>query len=175
MSSVVPVERIHYSSPERKGNNKVSPVAKAGFECAKRAEDVLMHMQQRHEYRLQSVQYNSEIQPDTRVFNLVLKAWANIRGGTKASAIRAMRILDLMQELYHDQSMHAPNWQGVVLSKVQPNLQTYKHVNMLGHMPRTPTRAPIALRRYCAICCRCPKRATWVWRLCRTWNAFILS
>ena len=146
---------------EGKGNNKVSPAAKAGFECAKRAEDVLMHMQKMHENRLQflaeggsvgeqSVQYNSEIQPDTRVFNLVLKAWSNIHGGTKASAIRAMRILDLMQELYHYQSMNAPDWQGIVLSKVQPNLQTYKHViqawAFATHTTEGPDRAEEILR-----------------------------
>ncbi len=144
---------------EGKGNNKVSPATKAGFECAKRAEDVLMHMQRMHEHRLQLaegggvgqlVQYNSEIQPDTRVFNLVLKAWSNIRGGTKASAIRAMRILDLMQELYHYQSMNAPDWQGIVLSKVQPNLQTYKHVlqawAFATHTIEGPDRAEEILR-----------------------------
>jgi hypothetical protein len=146
---------------EGKGNNKVSPTVKAGFECAKRAEDVLMHMQKMHENRLQflaeggsvgeqSVQHNSEIQPDTRVFNLVLKAWSNIHGGTKASAIRAMRILDLMQELYHYQSMNAPDWQGIVLSKVQPNLQTYKHViqawAFATHTTEGPDRAEEILR-----------------------------
>eukprot|EP00579_Thalassiosira_antarctica_P005440 CAMPEP_0201886626 /NCGR_PEP_ID=MMETSP0902-20130614/22623_1 /ASSEMBLY_ACC=CAM_ASM_000551 /TAXON_ID=420261 /ORGANISM="Thalassiosira antarctica, Strain CCMP982" /LENGTH=655 /DNA_ID=CAMNT_0048416257 /DNA_START=33 /DNA_END=2000 /DNA_ORIENTATION=- len=117
-----------------RAKNVISHATKAGFECAKRAEDLLMHMQRMHEQQLQMTEkdgqfdaYNSELQPDTRVFNLVLKAWS-IFGGTKASAIRAMRILDLMQELHHGQSMNAPEWQGIVLSKVQPNLQTYKLV-----------------------------------------------
>lgn len=129
----------------------VSHATKDGFDCAKRAEDLLMHMQKMHEQQLtDSEQYNSEIQPDTRVFNLVLKAWSNIHGGTKASAIRAMRILDLMQELYHYQSMDAPEWQGIVLSKVQPNLKTYKLVlDAWAHAAHTvegPDRAEEILR-----------------------------
>lgn len=113
----------------RSGGGKISLATKAGFECAKRAEDVLMHMQNMHEQNIQSdSEYNSEVQPDTLVFNHVLSAWSKIRGGTKASAMRAMRILDLMQELHHHQYKNASEWQGILLSKVQPNLQTYKHV-----------------------------------------------
>ena len=130
-----------------------SPSTKAGFECAKRAEDVLMHMQKMHERRLQSdavshnKHYNSDIEPDTLVFNLVLTAWSNIHGGTKASAIRAMRILDLMQELHHYQSMNSPGWQGITLSKVQPNLQTYKLVlHAWAMMHECPDRAEEILR-----------------------------
>lgn len=123
------------NSDARSGGRAVPLATKAGFECAKRAEDVLMHMQRMHQKQLQSdaesgqcEHYNSEIQPDTQVFNLVLTAWSKILGGTKASSIRAMRILDLMQELHHYQSMNAPGWQGIILSKLQPNLQTYKLV-----------------------------------------------
>ncbi|KAL7541557.1 hypothetical protein ACHAXR_011590 [Thalassiosira sp. AJA248-18] len=137
-----------------KSGGKATPATKAGFECAKNAEEMLMHMQRMHEQQLQmaeeseqSVPYNSEIQPDTRVFNLVLKAWSK---GTKASAIRAMRILDLMQELHHYQSMNAPEWQGIVMSKVQPNLQTYKLVlHAWAHATHTiegPDRAEEILR-----------------------------
>lgn len=155
---------------EGKGKNKVSSATKAGFECAKRAEDMLMHMQKIHERRLQSIQYSSEIQPDTRVFNLVLKAWSNIRGGTKASAIRAMRILDLMQELHHTQSMHAPDWQGVILSKVQPNLQTYKHVihawAYATHTNEGPDRAEEILRHLLSL-----SKAGNMGVEIRTWNA----
>ena len=129
----------------------VSPATKAGFECAKRAEAVLMHMQSMHEAQIdQNGDYNSDIQPDTRVFNLALQAWSNIQGGTKASAIRAMRILDLMQELHHHQSMNASEWQGIVLSKVQPNLRTYKLLlNAWAHATNTvegPDRAEEILR-----------------------------
>jgi len=144
----------------RAKNNVVSAATKAGFECAKRAEDLLMHMQHMHEqrqlhmmaedYNGHSEQYSSGIQPDTRVFNLVLKAWSKIHGGTKASAIRAMRILDLMQELHHTQSINAPEWQGMVLSKVQPNLQTYKLVLYAwahaAHTAEGPDRAEEILR-----------------------------
>ncbi len=142
--------QTHSGSGEGKGMNKVSRATKAGFECAKRAEDALMHMQKMHENQLPSVHYNSEIQPDTRVFNLVLNAWSKIRGGTKASAIRALRILDLMQELYHYQSMHVHDWQGILLSKVQPNLQSYKHVlhawANASHTLEGPDRAEEILR-----------------------------
>lgn len=135
----------------------VSDVTKTGFECARRAEDLLMHMQRMHDERLQlaedngkSGQYNSEIQPDTRLFNLVLKSWCTMRGGTKASAIRAMRILDLMQELHHFQSKNAPEWQGVGFSKVQPNMQTYKLILMgwadATHTVEGPDRAEEILR-----------------------------
>ena len=119
-------EVLETESGGRTKKNVVSSATKAGFECAKRAEEVLMHMQKMHEQLQQDEGYNSDIQPDTRVFNLVLKAWSKIQGGTKSSAIRAMRILDLMQELHHQESMHASEWQGIVLNKVQPNLQTYK-------------------------------------------------
>ncbi|KAL3761688.1 hypothetical protein ACHAW5_004252 [Stephanodiscus triporus] len=145
------------NSETQSGGRAIPLSTKAGFECAKRAEDVLMHMQRMHEKQLQSEaeigryeHYNSEIQPDTRVFNLVLTAWSKIRGGTKASAIRAMRILDLMQELHHYQSMNAPGWQGIVLSKVQPNLQTYKLVlhawAYAAHTVEGPDRAEEILR-----------------------------
>jgi hypothetical protein len=112
---------------------------KVGFECARRCEDLLMHMQKMHELRCcnslqdeddapsgrQSTFYSNDIQPDTHVFHHVLTAWGNIRG-SKATAMRATRILDLMQELHHYQSMDADTWQGVGVSKVQPNLVTYK-------------------------------------------------
>jgi hypothetical protein len=134
----------------------ITPSTKAGFECAKRAEAALMHMQKMHETQLQldannrNKHCNSQIQPDTQVFNLVLTAWSNILGGTKASAIRAMRILDLMQELHHHQSMNAPGWQGISLSKVQPNLQTYKLVlhawAYAAHTVEGPDRAEEILR-----------------------------
>lgn len=134
----------------------ITPSTKAGFECAKRAEDALMHMQKMHEGQLQldtnnhSQHCNLEIQPDTQVFNLVLSAWSNILGGTKASAIRAMRILDLMQELHHYQSMNAPGWQGITLSKIQPNLKTYKLVlhawAYAAHTVEGPDRAEEILR-----------------------------
>ena len=84
-----------------------------------------MHMQRMHEEQTQVEGYNSELQPDTRVFNLVIEAWSKIKGGTKASATRAMRILDLMQEL-HFQSAN-DSWQGVVLSKVQPHQHSIQH------------------------------------------------
>ncbi|KAL7529662.1 hypothetical protein ACHAWF_003070, partial [Thalassiosira exigua] len=120
---------------ESKSGGRVSQSTKAGFECAKRAEELLMHMQRMHERRLQTTEggegsdnYNSDVQPDTRVFDLVLAGWSGVHGGTKASAIRAMRILDLMQELHHAQSREAPEWHDVALSKVQPNLSTYKAV-----------------------------------------------
>lgn len=140
-----------------RAKHTVSPATKVGFECAKRAEDILMHMQIMHGHQLQVTKENgqpeqltSSIQPDTRVFNLVLKAWSRINGGTKASAIRAMRILDLMQELHHSQSANAPEWQGMVLSKVQPNLQTYKLVlHAWAHATHTvegPDRAEEILR-----------------------------
>lgn len=117
------------SSNMRSDGGKVSLATKAGFECAKRAEDVLMHMQRMHEQHIQSdSEYNSEVQPDTMVFNQILSAWSKIRGGTKASAMRAMRILDLMQELHHQQYKNTSEWQGILLSKVQPNLDTYKQV-----------------------------------------------
>ena len=117
------------NSSMRSDGGKVSLATKAGFECAKRAEDVLMHMQRMHEHNIQSdSEYNSEIQPDTMVFNQVLSAWSKIRGGTKASAMRAMRILDLMQELHHHQYKNTLEWQGILLSNVQPNLDTYKQV-----------------------------------------------
>ena len=118
---------IETKSRGRAKSNVVTSATKVGFDCAKNAEDVLMHMQRMHEEQTQVDGYNSELQPDTRVFNLVLEAWSKIKGGTKASAIRAMRILDLMQELYHHQSVNdSQEWQGIVVSKVQPNLQTYK-------------------------------------------------
>lgn len=133
--------------------NVVSTATKSGFECAKRAEDLLMHMQQMHERQIENEgeeAYRSEIQPDTRVFNLVLKAWSTIHGGTKASALRAVRILDLMQELHHSQSMHAPEWQGIGVSKVQPNLRTYKTVLSAwanaAHTAEGPDRAEEILR-----------------------------
>lgn len=113
-----------------------------------------MHMQRMHEHRLtlagEDGAYNSELQPDTRVFNLVLQSWSMIQGGTKASATRAMRILDLMQELHHRQSMAASAWQGRALSQVQPNLQTYKVVlRAWAHTTQTaegPDRAEEILR-----------------------------
>lgn len=116
-----------------------------------------MHMQQMHEKLIQSAsesmqhkRYNSEIQPDTRVLNLVLTSWSKILGGTKASAMRAMRILDLMQELHHYQSKNALGWQGVTLSKVQPNLETYKRViHAWAYAVNTvegPDRAELILR-----------------------------
>jgi hypothetical protein len=98
---------------------------KIGFECARKCEDLLMHMQKMHEVRLDSQDVGEDIQPDTNVFHHVLNAWGNIRG-TKATAMRATRILDLMQELHHYQSMNADTWQGVGVSKVQPSLVTYK-------------------------------------------------
>jgi len=132
-----------------------------GFNCAKRAEDLLMRMQAKHEelQRLSETNrdcpYNSELQPDTNVFNKVLMGWSHIRGGTKASAIRAMRILDLMQELHHHQSSDAPSWQGIGLSKIQPNLHTYKCVIYAwGHASHTlegPDRAEEILRHMLSI------------------------
>ena len=143
-------------------NTKSIPHAtKLGFDCAKRAEDLLMRMQAKHEelQRLsvsdRDLPYNSELQPDTNTFNSVLCAWSYIRGGTKASAIRAMRILDLMQELHHFQSSDAPSWQGIGLSKVQPNLFTYKCViHAWGHASHTlegPDRAEEILRHMLSI------------------------
>ncbi|KAK1743710.1 hypothetical protein QTG54_005307 [Skeletonema marinoi] len=145
-------------------NSKAIPDAtKAGFNCAKRAEELLMRMQAKHEelQRLSEITnrdyypYNSELQPDTNVFNKVLMAWSHIRGGTKASSIRAMRILDLMQELHHHQSSDAPSWQGIGLSKVQPNLHTYKCVIYAwGHASHTlegPDRAEEILRHMLSI------------------------
>lgn len=112
-----------------------------------------MHMQRCHEQLLleeQFHQYNSELQPDTRVFNLVLNAWSKIRGGTKASATRAVRILDLMQELHLFQSQTASEWQGIAMSKVQPNLQTYKSILYAwahaNHTVEGPDRAEEILR-----------------------------
>lgn len=144
--------------PQSRGSSyHISDATSAGFECAKRAEILLMNMQQMHERRLRMAgegrigeSYNAELQPDTRVFNLVLRAWATIQGGTKASAIRATRILDLMQELHHRQSKGAFEWQGRTLSQVQPNLQTYKAViNAWAHATHTvegPDRAEEILR-----------------------------
>jgi hypothetical protein len=143
-------------------NTKSIPHAtKLGFDCAKRAEDLLMRMQAKHEEleRLsvsdRDLPYNSELQPDTNTFNSVLRAWSYIRGGTKASAIRAMRILDLMQELHHFQSSDAPSWQGIGLSKIQPNLFTYKCViHAWGHASHTlegPDRAEEILRHMLSI------------------------
>lgn len=145
-------------------NSKAIPEAtKIGFNCAKRAEDLLMRMQAKHEElqcRLSETNrdyhpYNSELQPDTNVFNKVLMGWSRIRGGTKASATRAMRILDLMQELHHHQSSEAPSWQGIGLSKVQPNLHTYKCVIYAwGHASHTlegPDRAEEILRHMLSI------------------------
>jgi len=141
-------DEIETKSRGRTKSNVISSATKAGFDCAKNAEDVLMHMQRMHEEQAQVEGYNSEIQPDTRVFNLVLEAWSKIKGGTKASATRAMRILDLMQEL-HFQSAN-DSWQGVVLSKVQPNLQTYKLVLYAWahatHTVEGPDRAEEILR-----------------------------
>lgn len=142
---------VEKKSGGRDKSHAIPTATKYGFECAKRAEELLMHMQYMHEQRLeQSDQYNSEIQPDTRVFNLVLKAWSKIQGGTKASAIRAMRILDLMQELHHVQSQSATEWQGVAFSKVQPNLKTYKLVleawAYANHTLEGPDRAEEILR-----------------------------
>ena len=127
-----------------KAKRDVPEATKIGFECARRAEDVLMHMQEMHERRLdddQSESYASDIQPDTNTFHLVLNAWSNIRGGTKASAMRATRILDLMQELHHYQSMNAETWQGMPVFKVQPNLQTYKHLIYAWASTNTPEGA----------------------------------
>ena len=143
-------------------NNKAIPEAtNIGFNCAKRAEDLLMRMQAKHEELQHTSEinrdhpYNSELQPDTNVFNKVLMGWSRIRGGTKASAIRAMRILDLMQELHHHQSSDAPSWQGIGLSKVQPNLHTYKCVIYAwGHASHTlegPDRAEEILRHMLSI------------------------
>jgi len=144
-------------------NSKAIPDAtKVGFNCAKRAEDLLMRMQAKHEefQRLSETNrdyypYHSELQPDTNVFNKVLMGWSQIRGGTKASAIRAMRILDLMQELHHHQSSDVPSWQGIGLSKVQPNLHTYKCVIYAwGHASHTlegPDRAEEILRHMLSI------------------------
>jgi len=150
-----PSPKHETKSGGRTKNKVISEATKNGFECAKSSEDILMHMQRMHERQLQmaeenSENYNLELQPDTRVFNLVLKAWSKISGGTKASAIRAMRILDLMQELHHSQAMHAAEWQGILLSKVQPNLQTYKSViNAWAYATHTtdgPDRAEEILR-----------------------------
>ena len=104
-----------------------------GFECAKQCEDVLMHMQKMHQERIRNPSlYTSshkvchDIQPDNNVFHHVLNAWGTIP--TKATAFRATRILDLMQELHHCQSVNinTNTWQGVQVSNVQPNLTTYK-------------------------------------------------
>ncbi|KAL9190694.1 hypothetical protein ACHAXT_000400 [Thalassiosira profunda] len=144
-------DEIEKKSGGRAKSHVVSSATKNGFECAKRAEDLLMHMQSVHEQRLErSDSYNSDIQPDTRVFNAVLTSWAKIHGGTKASATRAMRILDLMQELHHYQSMKATEWQSLAFSKVQPNLKTYKLVleawASANHTLEGPDRAEEILR-----------------------------
>ncbi|KAL7470920.1 hypothetical protein ACHAXS_013114 [Conticribra weissflogii] len=119
---------------------------KVAFECAKRAEELLMNMQVVHEQRMASTpSYSNELQPDTRVFHSVLRSWANIRGGTKATAIRAMRILDLMQELHHYQSLYAETE-----PKLQPNIETYKLILRAwahaAHCPEGPDRAEEILR-----------------------------
>ena len=156
-SQAAVIESSKGSAATSNTNSKAIPDAtNVGFNCAKRAEELLMRMQAKHE-ELQHLSetnrdypYNSELQPDTNVFNTVLMAWAHIRGGTKASATRAMRILDLMQELHHHQSSDAPSWQGIGLSKVQPNLHTYKCVIYAwGHAAHTlegPDRAELILR-----------------------------
>ena len=77
-------EVLETESGGRTKKNVVSSATKAGFECAKRAEEVLMHMQKMHVQLQQNEEYNSDIQPDTRVFNLVLKAWSKIQGGLKS-------------------------------------------------------------------------------------------
>ena len=152
----------NHTNNSSNNNNKAVPYAtNVGFDCAKRAEELLMRMQSKHlELQLLSetdrhMPYNSELQPDTNTFNKVLKAWSHIRGGTKASAIRAMRILDLMQELHHHQSSDVPSWQGVSLSKVQPNIHTYKYViHAWGHASHTlegPDRAEEILRHMLSI------------------------
>jgi len=129
----------------------VSQSIKIGFECAKRSEDAMMHMQETHSL-LQEDGCNSELQPDTTVFHHVLKGWSEIKGGTKASATRAMRILDLMQELHHyqTQSSTVDSWQGMPFSKAQPNLKTYKYVIQAwaraSHAPEGPDRAEEVLR-----------------------------
>ncbi|KAL3804341.1 hypothetical protein HJC23_011269 [Cyclotella cryptica] len=124
----------------------ISEATKNGFECARRAEDVLMHMQKMHERRLENQQhsdpYSSDIQPDTHVFHLVLKAWSNIRGATKATAMRATRILDFMQELHHFQSLNSPtSWQGISVFKVHPNVHTYKLLIQAWASTATPEGA----------------------------------
>ena len=134
-----------------KAKHSIPEATKVAFECAKHAEDLLMHMQVMHEKQveLQNQQKEgsliNELQPDTHVFHLVLKAWSDIRGGTKASAIRAMRILDLMQELHHCQSLY-----GGIVAKVHPNLDTYKLLLRAwahaSHTPEGPDRAEEILR-----------------------------
>jgi len=119
---------------------------KLAFECAKRAEELLMSMQGAHEQRMDSSPtYSNELQPDTQVFHSVLRSWANIQGGTKATAIRAMRILDLMQELHHYQSLHSNTE-----PKLQPNIETYKLLLRAwahaAHTPEGPDRAEEILR-----------------------------
>lgn len=143
--------RTSESTSKGKTKRDIPEAIRVGFECAKKGEELLMHMQKVHEKRLENQQiepYSSEIQPDTQVFHLVLKAWAHIQG-SKASATRAMRIMDLMQELHHYQSMNVPHWQGLNMSKVQPNIMTYKLILKAwanAATPEGPDRAEEILR-----------------------------
>ncbi|EJK60101.1 hypothetical protein THAOC_19610 [Thalassiosira oceanica] len=128
----------------------ISQSTKIGFECAKQSEEMLMKMQREHERRLQEDgAYTDELQPDTALFHHVLRGWSEIKGGTKASATRAIRILDLMQELRHHQS-HSESWQGLRFFKILPNLTTYKLAikawTSAVHTPEGPDRAEEILR-----------------------------
>ena len=154
-SQAAVIESSKGSAATTSTSKTIPDATRVGFNCAKRAEDLLMRMQAKHEELQRLGRYNSELQPDTNVFNKVLMGWSHIRGGTKASAIRAMRILDLMQELHHHQSRDVPSWQGIGLSKVQPNLHTYKCVIYAwGHASHTlegPDRAEEILRHMLSI------------------------
>ena len=128
----------------------ISQSTRTGFECAKRSEETLMEMQREHERRaIEDGAYTDELQPDTALFHHVLRGWSEIKGGTKASATRAMRILDLMQELHHHQSQ-SESWQGLRFCKILPNLTTYKYVikawTSAMHTPEGPDRAEEILR-----------------------------
>ncbi|KAL7535473.1 LOW QUALITY PROTEIN: hypothetical protein ACHAWF_005177, partial [Thalassiosira exigua] len=118
---------------ETKSWGRVFQFTKSGFECAKRAKDLLMHMQRMHEQRLKTAEegegsdnYNSDIHSDTGDECSTWSSPYGVHGGTKASVIRDMCILDLMKDLHRTQSREVPEWHGTALSKVQPNLWTYK-------------------------------------------------
>ena len=142
--------QIVTNSRGRVKQTMISQSTKTGFECAKQSEEMLMKMQREHERRLQEDgAYTDELQPDTALFHHVLRAWSEIKGGTKASAIRAIRILDLMQELHHHQS-HSESWHDLRFCKVLPNLTTYKYSikawTSAVHTPEGPDRAEEILR-----------------------------
>jgi len=71
---------------------------KEGYECAKRAEEILEWMELLRQSASSANGYYSDVRPNTQCFASVINAWAY--RCTPGSAVRAMRIFDLMIDLH---------------------------------------------------------------------------